>query len=103
MTQNKRGARENATLPRAGGPLKVRGWCNRRRLGVALNMEPASTGSRPHMMHHDQDSSVTCRASNQAQRSKLRLMVRPKTSRVSLCPTRSPVLLGSRGFSLNRG
>jgi hypothetical protein len=31
----------------------------RRRLGVALDMEPASIGSRPHMMHRDQDSSAT--------------------------------------------
>jgi len=28
-------------------------------LGVGLDTEPASIGSRPHMMHHDQDSSST--------------------------------------------
>jgi hypothetical protein len=30
----------------------------RRRLGIALDVEPASTESRPHMMHHDQNSSA---------------------------------------------
>src|SRR5262249_50594839 len=37
------------------------------------------------------------------QRSGLRLMVRPETSRVSRFPNSSPVRSGSRGFSLNRG
>jgi len=42
-----RGPGENATLPRAGGPLKVRGWCDRRRLGVALDMEAPPLEAAP--------------------------------------------------------
>jgi len=53
---------------------------------------PSEPSPRDHrdIIHRDQDRSVACQARNQMQRSGLELMVRPETSRVSLCPAQAP-------------
>jgi hypothetical protein len=54
---DRRGPGENATLPRAGGPLKVRGWCVSKTVGRRPRY---STGLHWNPPHNDAPHRINC-------------------------------------------
>jgi hypothetical protein len=68
--------------PGRSGPLEGAGW------------HRVNRGNRPDRLHHDQDTSVACRARNQMQRLQVGLMVRQETQRGQVMDLTQAFLLG---------